>query len=233
MQQLTKELKGEIEDLEFGSIHNEVTEAENMLHEVQDQIQIQGHNDCLMQEEKKAQMTRDEALHKQNIFWQEIARVNQHLNGDRNSKYFHRVTKIKNKTKIISSIRNNEEMISERHRISEHMVNYCNNLFVSTNTFLQEHLLVAEVIPQMIDDITNNLLIMTPTEDEVTNVAFNFNYDGALGQDGFGTNFFQTYWEIIKKDVHVAVTQFFQNRWLPSNYNANILIPIPQNSKCR
>lgn len=124
-------------------------------------------------------------------------------------------------------------MISERHRISEHMVNYCNNLFVSTNTFLQEHLLVAEVIPQMIDDITNNLLIMTPTEDEVTNVAFNFNYDGALGQDGFGTNFFQTYWEIIKKDVHVAVTQFFQNRWLPSNYNANILIPIPQNSKCR
>lgn len=38
----------------FGNIHNAVTEAENMLHEVQDQIKIQGHNDCLMQEEKKA-----------------------------------------------------------------------------------------------------------------------------------------------------------------------------------
>lgn len=110
-----------------------------------------------------------------------------------------KVTKIKNKTKIISSIRNNEEIISEPHRLLEHVVNYCNNLFVSTNTFLQEHLLVAEVIPQMINDITNSLLIMTPTEDEVKNAAFKLNFDGAPGPDGFCANFFQTYWEIIKK----------------------------------
>lgn len=37
----------------FGNIYNAVTEAENMLHEVQDQIKIQGHNDCLMQERRK------------------------------------------------------------------------------------------------------------------------------------------------------------------------------------
>jgi len=35
-----------------------------------------------------------------------------------------RVTTIKNKTKIISSIRDRDEIISDRQKISEHFVNY-------------------------------------------------------------------------------------------------------------
>jgi len=107
----------------FGNIHSAVIEAENMLKEVQDQIQLQGHK-------------LDETLHKQDIIWQEKARVNWHLNGDRNSKYFHRVTKIKNKTKIISNIRNNDEILSNPLRLSEHIIAYYKNLFVSSNSFL-------------------------------------------------------------------------------------------------
>jgi hypothetical protein len=70
------------------------------------------------------------------------------LNGDRNSEYLNRVTKIKNKTKIISNIRNNDEIISDPLRISEHIVSYYKNLFFSSNnSFLYEQLIVDEVIP--------------------------------------------------------------------------------------
>ena len=72
---------------------------------------------------------------------------------------FHRVTKIKNKTKIISNIRNNDEIISDPMRMTEHIVSYYKSLFFSSNFVLQDQELVDEVIPQMIDDTTNNLLM--------------------------------------------------------------------------
>lgn len=130
----------------FGNIHSYVNEAEKKLEKVQEQIQQQGHNVVVVLEEKKAQTKSEEALHRQEIYWQEKARVGWHLNGDRKSKYFHRVTKLKNKTKIISNIRHNDEIISEPLRIADHIVSYYKILFVSTNIVLQNQFLIEEVI---------------------------------------------------------------------------------------
>jgi len=88
---------------------------------------------------------------------------------------------------------------------------------------------MEEVIPEIIDETTNNnLLIIAPSELEVKNAVFSLNHDGASGPYGFDASFFQTYWEIIKKDVCAAVLQFFQSGWLTSNYNTNTLILIPK-----
>jgi len=82
-----------------------------------------------MNEEKKAQTNLEDALNKHETFWQEKSKLRWHVDGDRNTKYFHRVTTIKIKTKIISSIRDGEEIISDRQKISEHIVDYYKNLF--------------------------------------------------------------------------------------------------------
>jgi len=150
------------------------------------------------------------------------------LNGDRNTKFFHQVTKIKNKTKVISSLRNDEEIITDPNIISNHIVNYYNNLF-STNPFLQDDSLVEEVIPSLIDENTNNLLSMIPTEDEIKSVVFGMNGEGAPGPDGFGACFFQNYWSIVHKEVSEGVIEFFTTGWLHSNFNANSLILILKN----
>lgn len=86
------------------------------------------------------------------------------MDGDRNSSYFHRVTKIKNKTKMITSLKINEEIISDPQRVADHAVNYYKNLFSSSNTVLQDSLLVEEVIPSLIDENTNNFLTMIPSK---------------------------------------------------------------------
>lgn len=113
----------------FGNIHLQVAEAEKNLNDIQDQINISGNNDTLMNEEKIAQTNLDLALHKQETFWLEKAKLKWHVDGDRNTKYFHRLTKIKNKTKIISSLRNGEDIITDQERISEHVVSYYNFFF--------------------------------------------------------------------------------------------------------
>ena len=91
----------------FGNVHSYVTDVENSFIDVQNQIQMIGHTDPLINEENKAQSTLDDSLHKQEIFRQEKAKLRWHVDGDRNSRYFHKIIKINNKTKIIFSIRGN------------------------------------------------------------------------------------------------------------------------------
>jgi len=129
---------------------------------------------------------------------------------------------------MITTIRNEDEIISDPQRISSHIVNYYKCLFFYSNTVLQDRLLVEETIPKIIDDTTNNLLTMIPSLSEVKAAVFDLNHDGAPGPDGFGACFFQAYWDIIHVDVYKAVLEFFQNGWLPPNFNANTLVLIPK-----
>jgi len=146
----------------------------------------------------------------------------------RNTKFFHRISKIKNKTKLISSLRIEEDIISDPQTIYNHIVNYYQTLF-STNFVLQDTLLIEEVIPNLIDDNTNRLLTMMPSPEEIKYAVFDLNPNGAPGPDGFGASFFQTYWDIVHKDVTEVVTEFFQTKRLSPNFNANTLILIPKN----
>jgi hypothetical protein len=74
----------------------------------------------------------------------------------------------------------------------------------------------------------NAMLTNLPSFEEVKIAVFNLNTDGAPGPDGFGNYFFQHYWDIVGDDVFHVVSQFFQQNWLPRNYNSNNLILIPK-----
>lgn len=198
----------------FGNIHGYVSEVEAKLAAIQHQIHLNGHNDSLMIEEKNAQCILEDALNKHDLFWKEKARINWHLDGDRNTKFFHRVTKIKNETKLISSLRNGDEIMSDPQRISSHVINYYENLF-STNFGLQDPLLAKEVIPTIVDSSTNRLLTMIPSLREIKDDVFDLNSNSAPGPDGFGAAFFQTYWEIVNTDVIAAVLNFFRQVGFP------------------
>jgi len=176
----------------FGNIHESVSTAEANLNHIQSQINLNGHSDPLLNLEKAAHIQLEEALKKQNIFWQEKARVNWHLDGDRNTKFYHTITKIKNKTKLISSIINDNEIIFEPSQIADHIVSYYKCLF-STNSFLQDSLLVEEVILELVDNQTNMLLTKLPTSEEIKHAVFDMKKEGAPGPDGFGAWFFQEY----------------------------------------
>jgi hypothetical protein len=182
-----------------------------------------------MQLEKIAQNDLGKALDRQEMFWHEKSRVNWHLQGDRNTSYFHRIAKIKNTSKLISSLKNGTDVITEPSQIAEHVVNHFQNLFC-TNSFVQDQILVEEVIPKLVDDNVNNLLTILPSKDEIKHAVFDLNKDGAPGPDGFGAHFFQTYWEIIQEDVVNAVLQFFISGWILPNFNSNTLILIPKSA---
>lgn len=55
------------------------------------------------------------------------------------------------------------------------------------------------------------MLTNLPTIEEVKNVVFSMNGNGAPGPDGFGGYFFQEFWDIVAQDVFNATLQFFRD----------------------
>ncbi|GAU32780.1 hypothetical protein TSUD_152280 [Trifolium subterraneum] len=200
----------------FGNVHTYVSTAEAHLKHIQLQIQHFGHNDQLMKLEKDAQAALDIALDRQEVFWKEKSKIKWQLEGDRNTAYFHRMAKIKNTTKIISSLKHGNTTLTDPSQISDHVVDYYKTLFC-TNPILQEQLLVEQVIPNLVGDNINALLTVLPSAEEIKHVVFDLNKDGAPGPDGFGAIFFQTYWDIIHVDVINAVLQFFSSDKIPTD----------------
>jgi exonuclease III len=214
----------------FGNVHSFVKDAEENLSNIQSHIINNGYTDGLRELEKNAQNRLEEALTRQDWFWQEKARVNWHVEGDRNTGYFHRIAKIRNNTKTLSSIRAGDTLLLEPTQIADHIVHYYKNLFCTNHAVLQDSMLIDEVIPQVIDNNVNNLLTLLPSIAEIRNAVFGLNKDGAPGPDGFGAFFFQNYWDIVHKDVEDAVLQFFHTGWILPNFNANNVILIPKSS---
>jgi hypothetical protein len=95
----------------FGNVHELVSSAEQNLNHIQNQIQANGPLDELLDDEKLAHTELESALNKQELFWQEKANLNWHLHGDRNTKYFHRIAKIKTSTKMITSLQDGEHVL--------------------------------------------------------------------------------------------------------------------------
>jgi hypothetical protein len=211
----------------FGNVHDLVSSAEQRLQHVQDQIQQLGHSDNLLQEERLASTFYEEALNKQEAFWQEKARVKWHLEGDRNTNYFHRLTNIRTSTKLITTLQDGEHVLSDQSQIAEHVVNYYKNLFC-TNVVLQDSLLAEEDIPNLVTAEINTLMTVLPSHDEIKAAVFALNKDSAPGRDGFGAYFFQFFWEIIKNDVINAVLEFFTANWILPGFNSNIIALLPK-----
>lgn len=68
---------------------------------------------------------------------------------------------------------------------------------------------MEEVIPKLVTEQTNNLLIMFSSEEEIHKAIFSLNRDNATGPNGFDLIFYQTFWKLIKEDVVRATMQFF------------------------
>ncbi|GAU19900.1 hypothetical protein TSUD_95050 [Trifolium subterraneum] len=192
-------------------------------------VSSDGYSESRMKQEMLAKETLENALNIEEIFWKEKSRVNWHCQGDRNTAFFHRITKIKQAYKNLNSLGIDNNIVTDPELISNHVVNHFSTLFSASNSILDNGL-VEEVIPKLVNDNTNNILTMLPSAMEIKNAVFSMNKDGAPGPDGFGAFFFQTYWDIIKTDVIEAVLEFFQFNWIMPNFNANTVVLIPKES---
>lgn len=88
----------------FGNFHGMVKQAEGRVSNIQLRIQDSIFNDELRVEDKYVIYDLRLTLHRENLFRKENVKVNLHLDGDRNIKFFHRMDKKNNTTKSIYAL---------------------------------------------------------------------------------------------------------------------------------
>ncbi|XP_058783905.1 uncharacterized protein LOC131658652 [Vicia villosa] len=176
----------------FGNVHDNVKSAEESLKQIQNRIVDEGPSDSLDAIERNAQVLLDTALQREECFWKERARVKWQADGDRNTRYFHRLAKIKQATRGICCLKIDGKLITDRDQIAGHAVSQFSNIF-NNNTVLQDFSLVDEVIPHLVTAENNMELTRLPLLEEVYKTVMSLDKESAPGPDGFNGFFYQTY----------------------------------------
>ena len=70
---------------------------------------------------------------------------------------------------------------------------------------------IDSVIPSLVTDVENANLIKVPSFDEIKDTIFSMDPNSAPGPDGFTCKFFQHCWDIVGRDVSLAVQEFFSH----------------------
>ncbi|XP_039686942.1 uncharacterized protein [Medicago truncatula] len=160
-------------------------------------------------------------------FWKEKARNQHFINGDRNTAYFHRISKIRAATNSISLLQDGDNILSESADIEVHILSYFQGIFSMDNNCGQ-NTLVDETIPALVTEEDNQMLMRFPLSSEIKAAVFALNADGAPGPDGFGGHFYQTFWDVVGSDVVQSVQAFFLHGLVPPNINSSMLVLIPK-----
>lgn len=69
------------------------------------------------------------------------------------------------------------------------------------------------------------------TEEEIRKIIFDMPSDKSPGPDGYTSEFFKAAWNVVGKDVTVAIQSFFEKGFLPKGLNSTILALIPKKEK--
>jgi len=111
--------------------------------------------------------------------------------------------------------------------IENHLLDHFRSIIKGRNACTTNSM-IAEVNPNLVIEVDNNMLTTIPLAEEVKNVVFDLNLDGAAGPDGFGVYFYQFFWTIVASDVILSVQEFFQTGIILPNLISNISVLIPK-----
>jgi hypothetical protein len=207
----------------FGRIQQKIKTTQALI----DKVQHLPPTPSSFSTETNLKITLEELLLQEETLWKQKSRETWLTCSDLNTKFFHSSTVIRRRSNAINFLQSREGgWFSDRADIGGSFVSHFSNLFASTSPEIDEEL--AELFPPIITADDNILLIAIPTEDEVFKVLSSLGSSKAPGPDGFTALFYQTYWQVVKRDVLECVWDFFLHKQLSKEQNHTFITLIPK-----
>ncbi|KAH1047687.1 hypothetical protein J1N35_038471 [Gossypium stocksii] len=134
------------------------------------------------------------------LFWEQRARVNWLRLGDRNTAFFHKSATYRRRKNMIRGLENEDGiLISDEEEVSNMAIEYFKDLFSSKQVSNCDSLF--DSFSPCIKDEHNVILMKEFKEKEVVKVIKSIAPLKASGQDSFLAIFYKKYWQIIGKEV--------------------------------
>lgn len=160
-------------------------------------------------------------------YWQQRSRQLWLKLGDRNTGYFHAITKSRKRANAFLVIEGvDRQMVHKEEEIVQVIDAYFQNLFATSPGERSET--DRHALRPLVSDEDNTALIVVPSASEIREADFSINADKAPGPDGFSAGFFHTHWEDIGLDIVKEVQSFFMGQALPDNINDTHIPLIPK-----
>ncbi|KAL8529340.1 hypothetical protein ACS0TY_006669 [Phlomoides rotata] len=125
--------------------------------------------------------------------------------GDRNSRFFHTMNRIRETSIGLSSLVVNGELTFDPWIISDSVVQFYTELFTAQDQATYDDSVLWAFIHPVVEAEENAALIALPSVEEIRWAIFDMEPSSSPGQDGFSGSFYQSCWDIISFDVIEAV----------------------------
>lgn len=161
------------------------------------------------------------------LFWRQRSRIMWLQEGDRNSVFFHAVTKGRKARNRITVIEDAEGTpVHEEEDVGKVFTEFYQNLF-TTNGGL-EFRSVEETISERITPEMNDRLCQIPDQEEVRLATFAIHADKVPGADGFSSGFYHSFWNLLGTDIYREIQAFFTSGSMNPKINETHVCLIPK-----
>jgi hypothetical protein len=223
-----KALKGDLRRWNnevFGHVEKK---KKDLLEEIRELDRLEEERD-LDEEEKRKKlwlpMELERILLCEEISWRQKSRAIWLKEGDKNTKFFHRMANSNRRNNSIDSINVNGSLTYNPEEIKEHIVQFYSRLFTDNCRWRP----IPEILPlQSIDMEESRWLEREFEEEEVLKVVKNMKGDKAPGPDGFSMDFIKACWGVIKEDFMAVFREFHSKARFQDSLNATFIALIPK-----
>ncbi|KAL7243530.1 hypothetical protein ACSBR1_015848 [Camellia fascicularis] len=190
----------------FGNIIHKLKEAESDLHKLDLVAEVRDLDDI---EKVRRREVRGEVWRLNKMverLWLQKSRLNWSMKGDKNTRYFHAMTKCRQTRNEINSITEGEVVYEEPWQVKEKVYKHFKDHF-------DENWVVRPELGGSFKSVRGScgfdMLEAVFTEAEIKAVVMECDGNKAPGPDGFNMGCFQKFWNVMKKDVKGCFSEVF------------------------
>lgn len=215
----------------FGNIFKEIKVLKSKMEETQQKIIVEGRTDELSSQEQELQKQLEERCRQEEILWRQKSRITWLKEGERNTKFFHRSTIQRRMQNRIHHITNQQgEQVEQHEEIEQVLPDYFKSIQQEDRTIDRQPAIdtISQLIPKLVT-AEHNKMLLRPVSLQEVETAMGQTKDGkALGPDGFTSNFFHHFWQLIKTEVWDLVEESRAAHWLLPSLNATFIALVPK-----
>eukprot|EP00253_Pinus_taeda_P008595 PITA_08595 len=226
-------LKGEIKRWNkqtFGNIFKEKEKILQDLKNIQQRLILEGRTEELTLKEQEKEGKLLEREQQEEVLWRQKSRIRWLKEGEKNTRFFHRTTVQRRMHNQIAQVTNAQgEKLETQEEIEKEFLHYFKEISQEPNINRGEAIdNITRHIPRLVSEEQNSLLLKPISLQEVELAVKSLKAGKAPGPDGFSSNFFHHFWELIKWEVWQVVEESRSLRWMYPGLNATFIALIPK-----
>jgi len=211
----------------FGNI-NKVKNLDTTIEKLQND-NYKNYNHVVNDKISRLNKKRECLIEYQQKYWFQRAKTKFINEGDRNTKYFHRVATGRRNRKTINNIqKDNGLWVNKEEDIMSVFVNEYKKRFHASNTNHNQYNNLIQVITEEVSERDNDELTKPVSNSDIKNAIYSIGAEKSPGPDGMSAGFFHHYWDIVGPAICKAIKSFFLSGKLLEQVNHTFITLIPK-----